>query len=79
MNGTPQRVTVRFEEFERYDPVTDTERVRFMAITSLGTFHAEVAMGGPRSKRRDRERFRDRAIECIRSGMLPAEISISEH
>ena len=74
-----ERITVRFEEFERYDPQTDTECVRFMAITNLGTYHAEVPLHGPRSKRRDRERFRDRAIECIRAGMLPSELNILEH
>ena len=68
-----ERITVRFEEFERYDPQTDTECVRFMAITNLGTYHAEVPLHGPRSKRRDR------AIECIRAGMLPSELNILEH
>jgi hypothetical protein len=74
-----ERITVRFDEWERYDPMTDTERVRFMAVTNFGTYHAEVEIGGAKSVRFQRERFRDRALECMSLGMLPGEVDIGEH
>lgn len=74
-----QRIAVRFEEFERYDPMTDREMIRFMAITGMGTYHAEVPMYEGRSKRQHRERFRQRAIQMIQDGIDPHEISMTEH
>jgi len=79
MNGSmPSKVTVRFEEFERYDPMTDTERVRFMAITNVGTYHAEIERYGAQSLRKNRERFQHRAIEYIRDGFSPCEIEMRD-
>ena len=74
-----ERITVRFDEWERYDPVTDTERVRFMAVTNFGTYHAEVEIGGAKSVRFMRERFRDMALECMSLGLLPGAVDIGEH
>ena len=78
MSAMPSQVTVRFEEFERYDPMTDTERVRFMAITNVGTYHAEVEMYGARSRRKNRERFKQRSIEMIRDGFAPCEVEMRD-
>lgn len=74
-----QEITVRFEEFERYDPMTDSERVRFMAITNFGTYHAEVALYEGLSRRKQRERFKQRAIGAIEAGVMPCELSMTEH
>lgn len=78
-NLISQRVTVRFEEFERYDPMSDRSVIRFMAITNFGTYHAEVPMYEGRSKRVNRERFKQRAIQMIQDGIDPHEISMTEH
>ena len=80
MNGSlpSEHITVRFEEFERYDPMSDREMVRFMAITNYGTYHAEIERFGPRSLRKNRERFQARAVECIKDGMVPCEIEMRD-
>ena len=80
MNGAlpTQQITVRFEEYERYDPMRDAETVCFMAITNIGTYHAEIERFGPRSLRKNRERFQARAVECIKDGMVPCEIEMRD-
>ena len=78
-SGAAQRITVRFEEFERYDPMDDQQKVRFMCITSFGTYHAELPMYGAKSLRKMRESFKQRALDAIRSGVGPHEMSMTEH
>lgn len=71
-----KRITVRFQESQRYDINHDCDVVQFMATTSLGSYWTEIEMEGPRSLRRDRERFKEMAVECIRNGLLPAYIEL---
>jgi hypothetical protein len=70
------RVNVRFSETERYDPLRDSEVVRFVATTERGSYHTEVSINGPRSLRRDRQAFKDKVVEYIRSGANPCEVSL---
>lgn len=69
-------VNVRFSETERYDPLKDSEVVRFVATIQLGSYHAEVSMSGPRGLRRDRQAFKDRVVEYIRAGANPCEVAL---
>lgn len=69
------KVNVRFTETERYDPMKDSEVVRFMATTDRGSYHAEVPIDGPRGLRRDRAAFKERVVEYIRAGASPCEVA----
>ena len=70
------RVNVRFSETERYDPLKDSEVVRFIATTDRGSYHTEVSIDGPRALRRDRQAFKDKVVEYIRAGANPCEVSL---
>ena len=67
---------VRFNEFERYDITQDVSVIRFMATTPKGCYHAELPLGGSRTLRENRAKFRDKAIELITSGQDPCEVSL---
>lgn len=70
------KVNVRFSETERYDPLKDSEVVRFIATTDRGSYHTEVPIDGSRALRRDRQAFKDKVVECIRAGANPCEVSL---
>lgn len=72
------QIIVRFTEHNRYDINTDSERTTMMATLSYGTFWADVPSLGPVALRRYRQDFKEEVIECIRSGMNPHEIKLSE-
>lgn len=69
-------ITVRFQEEQHYDINQDCEVVRFMATTSLGSYWTELPLDGPRSLRRDRTRFKELAVQCIQSGLIPTYIEL---
>lgn len=71
-------ITVRFQESERYDINQDAYVARFMATTAKGSFWTEVLIEGPRSLRRDRQRFKEQAVEIIRAGADPCWIELEE-
>lgn len=71
-------ITVRFQEEQHYDIQQDCEVVRFMATTNQGSYWTEIPLEGPRSLRRDRERFKELAVQHIQAGSLPAYIEIPE-
>ena len=66
----------RYQELERYDPMHDTEVVRLMAITEIGTFHMEKACP-PGAKRRElRKQFKDHVLALMDEGREPCEVSL---
>lgn len=71
-------ITVRFSEQERYDIHSDQDVVRFMATTNQGSYWADVPIEGPRGLRRDRDRFKELAVQYIRAGSLPCYIELEE-
>lgn len=71
-------ITVRFQESQRYDINADAEVIQFLATTDKGSYWTELQVEGPRSLRRDRERFKERALEYIRAGANPCYIELDE-
>jgi hypothetical protein len=71
-------LTVRFQESQRYDITADAEIIQFLATTEKGSYWTELIVEGPRSLRRDRERFKERAVEYIRAGANPCFIALED-
>lgn len=69
-------LTVRFMESERYNPMTDAGMVRFMAITNIGTFHAEIETEGLASMRAKRKAFKDYVMDALSAGEKPCEVEL---
>ena len=73
-----QRLIVRFTEHQSYDINLDCDVVRFMAMTSSGSYWADVALEGPRLLRKDREAFKETVVDLIQAGQPPCEIQLNE-
>lgn len=73
VNQAMDSLTVRFMETERYDPMIDSEVIRFMGITNTGTYTAEVPVYGPASIRKYRQEFKEWVIGCMENGTPPCE------
>ena len=71
-------ITVRFQESQSYDINSDSDVVRFLATTDLGSYWTDVPVEGPRGLRKDREKFKTLAVEYIRAGSLPCYIDLEE-
>ncbi len=69
-------VIVRFSETQGYDINLDAEVVRFMAITSSGSYWSDVVLEGPRSLRSDRNAFKETVVELIQASQPPCEIAL---
>jgi hypothetical protein len=67
-------LTVRFDEWTRYDPQTDCEVVCLLGITGKGSFHIEVE-AEPSSLRAKRKLFKDYVIQALEDGVQPGEVS----
>ena len=67
-------MTLRFEDWYRYDPVTDRQVVRLLGITGTGTFTAEFGTRDGAYLRHQRQRFRDYVLDCMAQGIEPHEI-----
>lgn len=74
-----EHVIVRFTERQSYDINWDCQVVRFMATTPAGSYYADVLDEGARSVRELRQRFKDRAVNCIQEGLDPCEIDLGEY
>lgn len=70
------RLIVRFSETQGYDINHDEDVVRFMAMTSSGSFWADVFVEGPRGLREDRERFKQQVVELIQAGATPCYVEL---
>lgn len=68
-------ITVRFDEWTRYDPETDREVVCLLGITGKGTFHLEVE-AEPKSLRAKRKLFHEYVVEALEEGVSPCEVSL---
>lgn len=66
---------VRLSEWDWYDINSDTEKVRFLATTGFGTYHAEVSC--ETSRRQMREKFKEKVVECIERNIAPCQLEIS--
>lgn len=67
-------ITVRFQEMNRYDPMTDREVVCLMGITGKGSFWAEIE-DIPSEVRAKKKLFKDYVVEAMEDGLEPGEIS----
>ena len=68
-------ITVRFDEWTRYDPQTDREVVCLLGITGKGSFHVEVDASNVRAKRK---LFRDYVVEALEEGLEPGEVRFGD-
>ena len=69
-------VAVRFTETERYNVFIDSEVIRLVAITGLGSYSAEIPVDSPKEVRRKRQEFKEYVLECIEGGIEPHEVEI---
>ena len=67
---------MRFIETERYDISIDSEVIRLIAITGLGSYSAEIPVDNPKEVRRKRQEFKDYVLECMEKGLEPHEVEI---
>lgn len=67
-------ITVRFQEMNRYDPMTDREVVCLMGITGKGSFWAEIE-DIPCEVRAKKSLFRKWVTEALEDGLEPCEVS----
>jgi hypothetical protein len=65
---------VRWSEYEYYDVHTDSDVVRMMGTTSVGTYFAKVHKDGPISVRMKRQAFRDLVLNMMDDGNPPCEV-----
>ena len=73
-------ITLRFDEFQRYDIQHDAEVVTFMAITNVGTYNGtvQVTENEPGKLRAFREQFKTYVFQCIENGVPPHEASMDD-
>ena len=71
-------VTLRMEEWHRYDIDSDQQVVRLLGITGVGTFTAEFGVGSSQELREKRKSFREYVLECMDKGIAPHEVSMEE-
>jgi len=68
--------TLRVEEFEFYDINDDTEKVRVMAITDVGTWFTDLEHTTGDDKRTDKESFMKYVLGALQLGLEPSEVII---
>lgn len=61
-------ITARMQEFEYYDPMTDSEMVRLMCVTSVGTWFTEVEMSQGSRMREAKRQFQQHVMADIDAG-----------
>ena len=69
---------VRYEDWYRYDPISDRQVVRLLAITGTGTYTSEFSAEAGSELRTKRERFKQYVADCIDKGIEPHEIEMGE-
>lgn len=68
--------TIRFSDYEYYDPMTDRETLRLMATTPVGTYSADVANRPGKHLREQREAFKEYVLNSIAMKNPPHEIEM---
>lgn len=71
------RLSVRFGEYEFYDPWTDREMVRLTATENLGTWHADIPLNG-KSRVEQRRQFRESVRQRMVLGQQPMELELDD-
>jgi hypothetical protein len=70
-------LTLRFEEWHRYDPLIDEQVTRLLGITGTGTYTGEFSSQSAADLRDKRKRFREYVIESMDKGIAPHEVDIA--
>lgn len=64
----------RYQELERYDPMSDSKVVRLMAITEVGSFHLEKPCPPGMKRRELRKAFKEHVLALMDNGVEPCEV-----
>lgn len=70
-------VVLRFSEYERYDIFLDENVVVYMATGNQGTWFSEMPDNGWKSRRENRQKFREVVVFMYRNGEAPCEIDLT--
>jgi hypothetical protein len=70
-------LTLRFEEWHRYDIQIDEPVIRLLGITGAGTYTGECSYHNAADLRDKRQRFREYVLECMDKGLEPHEVDIA--
>ena len=68
--------TIRFTDFEHYDPSLDAEMVKLMATTPIGTYSCDVRNEPGAKMREQREAFKEYVLNSIAMKNPPHEIEM---
>ena len=71
-------ITVRFDEWYRYDPQIDAEVIRVLAITGKGTYHSEFPRGTSGQDRARKKVFREYVMHAMSYNIEPHEVNLEE-
>lgn len=69
-------LTVRFDEWTRYDPRIDAEVICLLGITGRGTYHHEHARGLASANRAKRKAFAEQVVRLMDEGVPPGEVEL---
>ena len=70
-------LTVRFDEWTRYDPQTDREVICLLAITGKGTYHVEIE-NKVSEVRAKKKLFNEYVIQALEDGVPPGEVRFGD-
>jgi hypothetical protein len=73
-----EAMTLRFEDWYRYDIENDRQVVRLLGITGKGTYSAEFGTRDAAHMREQRKRFKDYVLECMADGIDPHEVEMED-
>jgi hypothetical protein len=74
----PDALTLRFQEWNRYDPDVDAEVVMLQGITGKGTFTAQFVKRTSADLRQKRHDFREYVQDAMQNDVAPHEVSFEE-
>ena len=67
-------VTLRFVEYQDYDPIQDRDVLRLLGISNRGTWYMDVQMQAGHSLRAARAQFKEAVYKAASSGEQPCEL-----
>lgn len=70
-------IVLRFTEHERYDIFLDATVIVYMATGNYGSYYAEVVDDGWKSRRENRQKFKEIAVFMYRNGEPPCQIDLT--
>ena len=77
MDGVTQTLSVRFQEWERYDIERDCQVVQFQCVTDVGTWAADYPVISERELRVKRKAFETTVLGMMANGTQPHEVELS--